>query len=225
LWHETSPFVLAFRKPRAPGESAGDPDLPRPLDAAALVRALPPVQPADSAVVFVGLDRGRAVAHVLREHLPSSTRLFDVVLDEWALSREEMPPGMPLPGVEVLRSDKGSLPVPTDVHVGLVLFVDAYHRLWNPAPLLKRLREQLMPSSLVAVVDRDGPEAEQRRLAGHRRRLASRLVIEDLRQAGFRLRQTLPAPTEDRYFMLFEPASAPTDSKPENFHTAPSKKP
>jgi SAM-dependent methyltransferase len=214
LWHEKQPFVLVFRKPVAPVKSTGDPDLPRPLDAKALLHALPPAWNDGSAVVFVGLDWGRAVVPALKEQLPASTRFFDVIIDEWALSREELPPEATRAGVEVLRTAKGSLTVPADVRVGLVLFVDAYHRLWEPSPLLQRLKEQMRSSGLVAVVDRKGPDAEPRRLAGHRRRLSASLVIEDMRKAGFHLRRTLPAPAKDHFFLLFGVEASPADRKP-----------
>jgi hypothetical protein len=214
-WHEPTPFVLAFRRPLEPGQPAGDPGLPTALDAAALVRALPPVEPADAAVIFIGLDRGRAVLPVLRDHLPSSTRLFDVVLEEWAVSREELPEPPPPAGVEILRTEKGGLTVPQEVRVGLVLFADAYHRLWKPVPLLQGLKEQMLPAGLVALVERDGPEAEPRRLAGHRRRLSSQQVVEDMRQTGFQLRRTLPAPTAERYGLLFGSRAASGDPRTE----------
>jgi hypothetical protein len=83
-----------------------------------------------------GLDRGWAVVPALKEQLPPSTRFFEVIIDEWALSREELPPAPPRSSIEVLRTEKGGLAVPADVRVGLVLFADAYHRLWEPLPLL-----------------------------------------------------------------------------------------
>jgi len=204
LWHEPQPFVLVFRKPLEPKPPEGDPDLPRQLDAKALVRALPPIPKEGSAVVFFGLDRGRAVVPVLQEQLPPATRFFDIIMDEWALSREELPPESPRAGIETLRTEKGGLALPAEVQVGLVLFVDAYHRLWEPLPLLQQLKEHLPGSGRVAVVDRQGPEDESRRFAGHRRRLSSQIVIEDMRKAGFHLRETLPAPAQDRYALLFE---------------------
>lgn len=54
-------------------------------------------------------------------------------------------------------------------------------------------------------MDRAGPDSEARRLAGHRRRIAPQRVIEEMDQAGFRLRQTLPSPSADRFFLLFSP--------------------
>jgi SAM-dependent methyltransferase len=205
-WHEEQPFVLAFRKPLKIAKPDGDPDLPRPLDVKDLIRRLPlNMREEHSSVVFFGLDRGRAVLPELREQLPPSTRLFDVVIDEWALSREELPSEAQLSGVEILRTEKGSLTPPENARVGLVLFADAYHRLWKPAPLLEQLKKQMSASGLIAVVERKGPDAEARHLAGHHRRLSSALVIEDMREAGFQLRQTPAAPARDRYFLLFEP--------------------
>ena len=146
---------------------------------------------------------GRAALPELQAKLPASARLFDVVIDEWALSREELPPEPRPAGAEIWRTEKGVLSLPTNAAPGLVLFADAYHRLWNPAPTLRNLKAQMPASGMVAIVDRQGPEGESRRLAGHHRRIDSKLVIEDMRQAGFALRQNLSKPAEDRFFLLF----------------------
>jgi SAM-dependent methyltransferase len=208
LWHEEQPFVLVFRRPLKATKPEGDPDLPRPLDARKLVRTLPlnQLEPGAS-VIFVGLDRGRAVAPALKAKLPAASKLFDVIIDEWALSREELPPAAPLAGVEIIRTEKGRLALPVNPSVGLVILVDAYHRLWEPVSLLKELKERMSSSGVIAVVERKGPHTEARHMAGHRRRLSSSLVVEDMRQVGFQLRRTLPAPASDRYSLLFEPQS------------------
>lgn len=203
LWHEKQPFVLVFRKPTQPAKVSGAPDLPLPLDAEAVVRSLPETQAGDTAVVFFGLDQGRAVLPKLQAKMPALSRLFDVVIDEWAMSREELPSEPQLAGVEILRTEKGALSLPTNAAPKLVVFADAYHRLWNPVPMLRGLKDQMPDSGVVAIVDRQGPEGESRRLAGHHRRIASTLVIADMRQAGFSLRQSLAKPAEDRFFLLF----------------------
>jgi hypothetical protein len=167
-----------------------------------LINALPLAQ-VQGAVAFCGLDRGRTVGSVLKEKLPSSSRFFDVIPEEWALSREELPAEASQPGVEILRTDKGNVSLPADDQLGLVLFADSYHRLWDPAPLLRRFKEQMAGPGVLVVLDRQGPETESRRLANHRRRISSSLVTEEMRQAGFRLQRTLPAPTEDRFLLLF----------------------
>jgi hypothetical protein len=123
------------------------------------------------------------------------------------LSREEIPAEAPRPGIQLLRTERNSLTLPPEVPVGLVLFADAYHRLWEPCPMLQRLKGRLSATGWLAVLDREGPDDEPRRLAGHRRRVSSRRVIEDMRQAGFYLQRALPAPTPDRFFLLFCPAS------------------
>lgn len=216
VWHEPQPFVLAFHKPDAASADTGDPDLPTPLDADAVVRALPSLDSVGSTVLFFGLDRGRAVLPALKRGLPPTTQLVDVVLDEWAQTQEELPPGAPHPGTDVLRKNNNGLVLPPDRRLGLVLFVDAYHRLWEPVPLLRQLRERMPDSGLLAIVERQGPDDEPRRLAGHCRHLPSRLAVEELREAGFRLRQTLAPPTEDRYFVLFERTPPRKAVQPEN---------
>ncbi len=122
--------------------------------------------------------------------------------------------------MEVIRTDKGSLALPSDVSVSLVLFVDAYHRLWKPLPLLEQLKERMSQSALVAVVERQGLEGGPRHLAGHRRRLSSSLVIDDMCQAGFQLRQTLRPPARDRYFLLFDLQSLPMHRAAESHRTS-----
>lgn len=203
LWHEDRPFVLAFQKPSSPLPTAADPDLPPPLPTAALAHTLLNLRATNGAIVFVGLDRGRALLPLLNERRPLQTRLFDVTLDEWALSREELPPEGQLAGTEIVRTEQGRLALPADIRVGLVVFADAYHRLWAPVPLLTRLQSNLTDDALIAIVERDGPGTASRRLANHRRRLSAHQATAELHQAGFALRQTLTAPTEDRYFLLF----------------------
>ena len=138
----------------------------------------------------------------LKAKLPRDTQVFDVIPEEWALTREELPADAPVPGSAILRTEKGDLALPADLHPQLVLFVDAYHRLWDPAPLLRSLKQNLPESALVAVVDRKGPETDARRIAGHHRRISPSLVAEEMKKAGFRLQRKLPAPAKDRFFLL-----------------------
>jgi len=184
LWHERQPFVLVFQRPAAPSRPAGDPDLPRPVDADRFVESLP-LAGVQGAVVFCGLDGGRAVAPQLAERLPAASRWFELIPEEWAVSREELPDPAPGPADTILRVEQGRLTLPGETPVGLVVFVDSYHRLWDPVPLLRQLRERMTPSGRVVVADRAGPDGESRRLSGHRRRLSAALVTGDLREAGF----------------------------------------
>jgi ubiquinone/menaquinone biosynthesis C-methylase UbiE len=205
LWNEKDPFVLVFRKPEGVAKPNGDPDLPETVDAQALVKRLPLPKGGPGSVAFFGLDRGRALAPALRAGLEPTSRFFDIVLEEWALSRQEKPPGAEGSGIEVLRTEKGTLALTDDMRLGLVVFADAYHRLWDPQPLLKSLKQHMPANATLALLDRQGPAGEARRLAGHRRRVSPDLAIEEMRQAGFELRAKLPAPSGDRFFFLFGP--------------------
>jgi ubiquinone/menaquinone biosynthesis C-methylase UbiE len=202
LWHEKQPFVLTFRRLVKVANEKSDPDVPRSLDTAALLRALPLKQVGHGPVLFFGLDRGRAILPALKAKLPADAQVFDVIPEEWALTREEVPADAPVAGTAILRTEKGDLAWPAELHPQLVLFVDAYHRLWDPAPLLRRLKQNLPRSALVAVADRKGPDTETRRIAGHHRRISPSLVVEEMKKAGFRLQRKLPAPAKDRFFLL-----------------------
>lgn len=211
LWFERPPFVLAFRKPLQTPAEPGDPDPPRPLDAHALIRSLPLAELNGSPVLFFGLDAARPVLPALQNFMPANARFLDVVLEEWAVSREELVPAAQKPGIEILRTEKGDLALPSDIQPGLILFADAYHRLWNPAPLLRRLHQQTPPSGHLVVLDRKGPDAESRRLASHHRRISPRLVEKEMREAGFFLRRTIQAPAPDRFLMVFSPQAPSTN--------------
>jgi len=214
LWHEKEPFVLVFRRPANVQEPAGDPDPAQPLDASAIVQELPLSELGTNTAFFCGLDKGRAVLPVLKSKLPDATQVFDLLPEEWALSSEELPSNAPLAGVEVLRTHRSDVAFPEGGCPRLVLFVDAYHRLWDPAPLLRHLKQQMPGSILLAVVDRKGPDGELRRLAGHHRRISSKLVVEEMRQKGFELQQTLSPPVDDRFFLLFGLKSPTGDGQP-----------
>jgi hypothetical protein len=69
--------------------------------------------------------------------------------------------------------------------------------------MLRGFKGQLRYSGLVVIVDRQGSDSESRRLAGHRGRISSKLVTEDMCQAGFILHQSLAKPAKDRFFLLF----------------------
>jgi len=183
-----------------------DPDLPQPLDAAWCASALP-LPPADQAeVVFVGLDRGRELLPALRRKLGPTARLHDIVLEEWAIAKDEVPAPSADSASDVLRTADGDLPMLTDRTLHAAVFADSYHRLWEPAKLLDRLRQCLRAGGAVVVLDRIGLPDESRRLAGHHRRMARSQVQEDMRQAGFTQVQELPAPTPDRFLLVFRAA-------------------
>ncbi|MBN2508242.1 MAG: methyltransferase domain-containing protein [Verrucomicrobia bacterium] len=203
LWHEKSPFVLAFRKPAGASSPEAKPGAGPPWDERHILASLPLAAAGNGVVLFIGLDDGRALLPVLKGRLPASSRLYDVVLEEWAVSKDELPPGAPASGVEILRTVNGEVALPAGAAPGLVVVADAYHRLWDPAPLLRRLQQHMPPSGRLAVLDRTGPEAESRRLGNHRRRISPERVIGDMRRAGFQLHQKLSDPGGNRFFLVF----------------------
>ncbi len=209
LWHEPRPFVLVFRKPSAEAATtAGDPDLPSEIDVRKAVSALPPISGEHRRTLFAGVDRGRALLEPLRAVSGPGAHVHDVILEEWTTVTNERPAACAdaagLAAVSIFRTAKGDLPGLTNGVLHAAVFADAYSRLWDPAPLLRRLRASLDTGGYVAVLDRAGPPDEPRRLSGHRRRIAPGLVKEDLRQAGFAFVRELDPPAADRFFLLFQ---------------------
>jgi SAM-dependent methyltransferase len=170
------------------------------VDAAKVVDSLPAL--ADGAVALVALDGGRALLPALRHR---GRHVHDIVLEEWATSKDELPEVLPAEGVEVSRTDKGDLRLPDGASLGLVVFADSYHRIWEPTRILGALRDRMGPGARLVVLDRRGPDGEPRRLAGHRRRISPSLVREELAVAGFEFAGEAPSPSPDRFLLIFAP--------------------
>ena len=71
LWHETKPFVLVFHRPLRGAEPEGDPDRALPLGRVARNTVLRSLSPDGGALLFVGLDEGRAVLPLLSRKPPA----------------------------------------------------------------------------------------------------------------------------------------------------------
>lgn len=203
FWPDKKSFVLVFQKPEGADKPSGDPDLPAPLDGAKVMGQLPPIGAGNPQVLFVGLDRGRAVLPALREKLGPDGRVFDVVLEEWRTFDNELPADASAHPIEIVRTAKGDLPGLAAATLDAAVFADGFSRLWDPVPLLRRLRAALPPGGYVAILDRTGPENEPRPLGGHHRRIAPGRVKADMGAAGFDCVKELKPPAEDRFFLLF----------------------
>lgn len=203
IWMEDSPFVLAFRRPLEGDEPRGDPAPSPELDAAAVLKVPPVAERLSGTVLVVALDAGRKMMPLLEERAGASGRLQDVVLEEWALSKDELPEGADSEGVRVLRTEKGDLQLAGDASLDLVLFVDAYHRLWDPESLLETLSNHLSPDGRIVVLDMPGPEDESRRVAGHRRRIAPSRVRSELEAAGLVPGEEAECPGDGRFLLVF----------------------
>jgi len=221
-WSDKKDSALVFEKPRGLEEPAGDPDLPLPVDPARVAEALaaaagtdgagqapggsggpPPSTGRPPCALVVALDRGREALPAVAARLGAGARILDVVLEEWATSKDEAPPAPAGLKVEVLRTEGGRPALPEGASIDLAVFADTYGRLWDPAPLLKGIRGRLAPGARVVVVDRKGPEGEPRRLSGHRRRISPQLVREEMGKLGFELLREVPPPAADRFALVF----------------------
>lgn len=200
LWPDPKSFVLVFKKPEGIGTPPGDPDLPMPLDGAKAMKALPPIAGQNATILFVGLDQGRAVLPALREKLGPDARVLDAVLEEWRTFHDELPQGA---SADAVRTANGDLPDLGEGTLDAAIFADGFSRLWDPAPLLRRLRKALRPGGHVAILDRNGPEDEPRAIAGHHRRIAPSRIRADMEAAGFHLVKEIGPPTEDRFLLIF----------------------
>ncbi|MGQ9590575.1 MAG: methyltransferase domain-containing protein [Planctomycetota bacterium] len=211
LWPEKEEFLVIFRRPSGPAEPGRDPDAPGALGPEAL-DALPLLGEVEGDAAVFALDAGRALLPGLRERLGPSRRAFDVVLEEWVVAEGDVPERGG-EGFEILRAEGGSVALPDGTKLAAAIFADAYHRLWDPAALLGRLRGALVPGGRVAILDRPGPEGEPRRLAGHHRRISPGLVREELARAGFALAGER-ADVAGRFLLVFEagePPKAPSE--------------
>lgn len=95
----------------------------------------------------------------------------------------------------LLDPTEPNLPVQAD----LALIVDTFHHMHNRVEYLKSLRRSMAPGSRIAIIDYS-VEALEGPPADHRISIAD--VVEELKQAGFRLEQDfgfLP----DQYFLIF----------------------
>ncbi len=204
VWYEKEPFVLAFRKPAKSTATLVDPDQALSIKPDAVVKTLALSKRKHAKLAFFGLDQSRALLPALQERLGRKARIYDVVIEEWATSTNEIPPVPVGVKVEVLRTTKGRLPPSAEqLDFGAVVFADTYHLIWDPAKLLEQLRPRLPKGGCVVVLDRKGPAGETRRIAGHHGCIAPDLVRADFAQAGFELVSELKPPAPDRFLLRF----------------------
>ena len=203
-WFEKEPFVLAFRKSATPTASGLEPDPSSPFEADRVLKALAVPKGKRTKLAFFGLDQGRVLLPALQKKLARGATIYDIVIDEWATSTNEIPTTPPGVKAEVLRARGGILPPSAGQRAfNVVVFADAYDRIWAPAPLLDQLRVKLPKDGCVVVLDRIGPTGETRRIAGHRRHIDPALVRQDFASAGFELVEELKPPAPDRFLLRF----------------------
>ena len=206
LWHERAAFVLVFRRPLRGEAPRGDPDLPPPLDARAVIAELSVGRSPPPAVAAIAFGRGRAVLRDLREAAGPEAVIADICLEEWAESEDEAPPEPADGAAKVLRTQRGALAIPEGLTFQAVVFADAYHLLWRPDKLLGALAERLSAGGAIAGIDRAGPEEAPLSLASHRRRIAPARVRRELEAAGFGVTESAAAASSGRFVLIARPA-------------------
>ena len=82
--------------------------------------------------------------------------------------------------------------------INAVLLLKAYHEIAQPVALLKHLRDSLAPGAKVGIIDRNGN--------GEDHGVAEKVVVDEARQAGFRLADRYDFVKSDRmdYFLVLE---------------------
>jgi ubiquinone/menaquinone biosynthesis C-methylase UbiE len=204
VWFEKEPFVLVFRKPAKLTAAPMDPDPALPFKGEAVVKTLALPKGRQAKLAFFGLDQSRVLLPPLQKKLGRGAAIYDVLIEEWATSTNEIPPTPPGVKAEVLRTTAGRLPPSADhMTFNAVVFADAYDRIWEPAKLLEQLREAVPKDGWVVVLDRKGPAGEARRIAGHHRRIDPALVRDDFARAGFELVSEPKPPAPDRFLLRF----------------------
>ncbi|MBN2271501.1 MAG: methyltransferase domain-containing protein [Sedimentisphaerales bacterium] len=200
LWHEKDPFVLVFRHPEKLENPGGDPDPFQPISVENWRDLFLPSGGRYQNPVFIALGQARELMVPILEH--SSGEGLDIVLEEWATQKDERPPvpaGLSLPSVLTKDGDPNLPNEPIDV----VFFLDSYHLLFHGKTLLARLREKLMPTGRIYVLDRRAGKPLTRREASHRRQIEPKTVEEEMAEAGFRLWFRGQRLARDRFLLVF----------------------
>jgi SAM-dependent methyltransferase len=208
-WHAEGDFVLVFRRPQELTEPGRDPDAFCPLAVRTCVQNLVPTGSTYERPVFIALGEGRRLIPPILRH--SRHPGVDIVLEEWATQKEERPPlpaGLSLPSVLTRAGDPNLGAEPIDA----VFFLDSYHLLFHGRTLLSKLRERLLPTGRVYVLDRRSDEPLSRREASHHRKIQPQIVEQEMLAAGFYLWSRGPQCAPDRFLLVFGKLPA-TDKK------------
>ena len=200
LCEAAAPFVLIFQRPRDSKPPAGDPDPFLPLAVEETASSLSPVRGKYERPIFIALGQAR---ELIPPRLKASRAPgLEIVLEEWAIQKDERPPlpeGVSLPAVLTDRGDPRLGPDPIDV----VFFLDSYHLLFHGNTLLSKLREKLSPGGCIYILDRESTGPLARREASHRRKIEPRVVKREMAAAGFHLWCEGPRPAPDRFLLVF----------------------
>jgi predicted methyltransferase len=199
-WHTKDNFVLVFQRPEKLKEPGHDPDPFAPINVEECSRLLRPSSGQYQRPVFIALGQARDLIAPILEN--SAGQGLEIVLEEWATQKDErqqLPPGILMPSILTQQGDP-NLP---DEPIDAVFFLDTYHLLFHGETLLAKLREKLLPTGHVTILDRRAKESLSRREASHRRMIEPKMVIKEMTDAGFYIWSENPHPAPDRFLLVF----------------------
>jgi predicted methyltransferase len=200
FWHEEAPFVLVFQRPFKLRHPGVDPDRFRPFSIEDSCHLFLPSTGCYENPVFIALGQARQLMVPILEH--SNGEGLDIVLEEWATQKDErppLPPGILLPSVLTNNGDPNLPDKPIDV----VFFLDSYHLLFHGKTLLEKIHQKLLPNGRIYVLDRRANTPLSRRQSSHRRKIAPRMVEQEMAEAGFCLCFRGPRLARDRFLLVF----------------------
>lgn len=195
-----SAFVLIFQRPKESLPAGRDPDPFLPLEANRVTASLLPAGKPYQHPVLIALGEGRKLIKPILQR--SSGPGLEIVLEEWATQKQERPPlpaGVALPSSLTEQGDPHLDSRPIDA----VFFLDSYHLLFHGPTLLSKLREKLVDTGRVYILDRVAREPLSRREASHRRQIDPALVKREMAAAGFFFLSEGPPPAADRFLLVF----------------------
>ena len=202
-WHVKKSFVLVFQRPLAMAEPGRDPDPMPPIAQCTLEELLPSAAPDSQKVAFIALGAGRKlIAPILKSAASSGV---DIVLDEWATTKQERPMVPDGVAMTALMTNQGDLNLEAE-QLAAVYFLDSYHLLFHGPKLLAELKQRLQPAGRVYILDRRAPQVIPHRLASHRRMIAVETVKREMDQAGFQFRSEGASTGPERFLLVFEKA-------------------
>jgi SAM-dependent methyltransferase len=200
FWHEEAPSVLVFQRPRKLRHPGVDPDRFQPFSIEDMRHLFLRPTGRYENPVFIALGQARRLMVPILEC--SNGEGLDIVSEEWATQKDErppLPPGVLLPSALTHNGD----PNLTDKPIDVVFFLDSYNLLFHGKTLLEKIHQKLAPNGRIYVMDRRANMPLSRRQASNRRKIAPRMVEQEMAEAGFSLCFRGPRLARDRFLSVF----------------------
>jgi predicted methyltransferase len=200
IWPSKAPFVIVFQRPKDGGQPGSDPDAMLSISQAQAQELLATAQLNLQRPAFVALGPARALIAPIMKY--SSGTGVDIVLEEWATSKDERPEQPAGVSLVSVMTDQGKVDLGAEP-IDAVFFLDTYHLLFHHKTLLEELYQALTPGSFVCILDRQADRELSHREASHRRKISPGLVQREMEAAGFQFESTETAPAKDRFLQIY----------------------